>query len=371
MTRASERPAVHDESRRVRETRLEVMLRRRPRLHVLWALLAGVALSCSAKTPGHPAGGAGAPGSSAGMGGGGLAAAGGSGGVAGQPSSGASGASASGGAPGAGEDASAGAGGANGASDADAPTASPGDAPPSVGTGCKGAVVCYDFEDCALPKGWTVPTFGEGSQGGGSTLVDDVRPHSGKCALHMKDFSGGSPQHAYLADLPAGFGPVMWGRAWIYTTSAPSMHGALIKARYSLPGSNALDWYEVGYEYKNYNGHWHNPLPPSGLPEWILRSTTSIAVNQWQCVEWLWDTDNGGMAQAADPRMWVDGAELVFGPGIQYDGTNTKPQRPTTPRGTSFVSLEVGLTMYHPVDETMNVFFDELAFGKERVGCNP
>ena len=77
------------------------------------------------------------------------------------------------------------------------------------------------------------------------------------------------------------------------------------------------------------------------------------------------------MAQAADPRMWVDGQELVFGPGIQYDGTTTKPQRPTTPRGTSFVSIEVGLTMYHPVDETMNVFFDELAFGKERVGCNP
>ena len=53
------------------------------------------------------------------------------------------------------------------------------------------------------------------------------------------------------------------------------------------------------------------------------------------------------------------------------DGDNTTPNRPTTPKGVSFVSIEVGLTMYHPVDEKMDVFLDELAFGKARVGCNP
>jgi hypothetical protein len=302
---------------------------------------------------------------------GGAGATGGAAGAGGASPSGSGGAAASTGAAGAVEDAGA---DAAGGMSIDGPAGMAdiglGDAASSVGTGCKGALVCYDFEECATPQGWTVPN-GEGNQGAGKTLVDDVMPHSGLCALHMKDFSGDQPQHAFLANLPAAFGPVLWGRAWIYTTSAPSMHGALIKARYALPGSNNLDWYEVGYELKHYNGQWHNPLPPSGLPEWILRSTTPIGVGQWQCVEWLWDVDNGGMAQAADPRMWVDGQELVFGPGIQYDGNNTKSTRPTTPRGTSFVSIEVGLTMYHPVDETMNVFFDELAFGRERVGCNP
>jgi hypothetical protein len=239
-----------------------------------------------------------------------------------------------------------------------------------VGTGCKGATVCYDFEECATPKGWTVPN-GEGNQGAGTTLVDNVMPHTGACALHMKDFSGDQPQHAYLANLPAAFGAQVWGSAWVYTTSAPSMHGALVKARYAIAGRNDLDWYEVGYEFKNYNGHWHNPLPPSGLPEWILRSTTPIAVNRWQCVEWLFDAGAEGMAQAADPRIWIDGQEVTFGPGIQYDGANTRPDRPTTPAGTTFVSIEVGLTMYHPVDEKMNVYMDDLAFGKERVGCNP
>jgi hypothetical protein len=241
-----------------------------------------------------------------------------------------------------------------------------------VGTGCKGATVCYDFEECKLPTGWTVPN-GEGNQGPGMTLVDNAMAHTGKCALHMKDFNGDSPQHAYLANLPTAFGPVMWGRAWVFNTSAPTNHGAVVKARYTIANKPDLDWYEFGYELKNYNGHWHSPLPPSGLPEWILRSSTPVATGRWQCVEWLWDAQNGDMPQAADPRIWVDGQELMFGPGLQYngDGNNTTPNRPTTPKGISFVSIEVGLTMYHPVDEKMDVFLDELAFGKQRVGCNP
>jgi hypothetical protein len=37
----------------------------------------------------------------------------------------------------------------------------------AVGTGCKGATVCSDFEECATPKGWTVAKAG-GNQGLGT-----------------------------------------------------------------------------------------------------------------------------------------------------------------------------------------------------------
>lgn len=243
-----------------------------------------------------------------------------------------------------------------------------------VGTGCQGASVCYGFEECATPSGWTVPQFpdGEGNKGPGSTLVDNVKPHTGTCSLHMKDFSGDQPQHALLADLPPNMGPILWGRVWVFNTAAPSQHGALIKARYSIPNSADLDWYEVGYELKNYNGQWHNPLPPSGLPEWILRSSTPVGINVWQCVEWLFDAQNDGHAEAADPRIWVDGTEITFGPGIEYDLSNeTGKPRPTTPKAADFMSIEVGLTMYHQLDMPMNVYLDDLAFGKQRIGCNP
>jgi hypothetical protein len=260
-----------------------------------------------------------------------------------------------------------GAGGGSGSSGADAGGA-------AGGVGCKGATVCYDFEECATPAGWTVPKFpdGEGNIGAGTLLVDKEKAHGGICALHMKDFSGNQPQHALLADLPPNFGPILWGRAWVFNTATPTSHGALIKTRYAVPKSTDVDWYEVGYESHNYKGIWHNPLPPSGLPEWELPSPLKVVVGAWTCVEWLFDSQNGDQPQAADPRIWQDGVEAAWGTGDQYDLTNGKTSpRPPTPKGSNFVGIEVGLTMYHQIDQVTNIYLDDLAFGKQRIGCNP
>lgn len=108
------------------------------------------------------------------------------------------------------------------------------------------------------------------------------------------------------------------------------------------------------------------------MPEWILRSTTPVAVGRWQCVEWLFDAGNAAGTEAADPRIWVDQQEVTFLPGVEYDLSNqTGLPRPKTPKGNNFVSIEVGLTMYHPLEEKLNVYLDDLAFGKERIGCGP
>ena len=347
------------------------------RTHFCLALIL-IAGGCShapsgAKTPsdagGDPAGAGGGGGAGAGAAGipgaGAGGNAGGGGGVSGNGGTAGDGTGGTGGE-------SVGAGG--GTSDAGAPT--DGGAVDANGTGCKGATVCYDFEECATPKGWTVPNYptdpGEGNQGAGSILVDNVMPHAGKCSLHMKDFSGSQPQHAFIAALPANFGPVMWGRAFVFNTATPNSHGALVKTRYAIPNSTDVDWYEVGYELHNYDGIWHSPLPPSGLPEWVLQSNTTIVINNWTCVEWLFDAQNGTQPQAADPRIWQDGVEVTFKPGFEYDLTNTKGlPRPMTPKASDFVGIEVGLTMYHDIDEKTNIYLDDLAFGNQRIGCNP
>jgi hypothetical protein len=341
---------------------------------LLGSVLVAGACSDTSTTPQAPSGSsgqtgaAGAAGTGVGGGGAGTGTTSGGGGAAGSTaaSSGTAGSGQAGSSLG-GTASTAGAAGAGGVAGTSAGAGNTGGA---VGTGCKGATVCYDFETCTTPTGWTVPTFNEGHMGAGSTLVDNEKAHDGTCSLHMKDFSGDQPQHAYVADLPGNFGPVLWGSAWVYSTSAPTQHGALIKTRYAIANSADQDWYEVGYELQNYNGQWHNPLPPSGLPEWILRSSTPIGINTWQCVEWQFDAQNGNQPQAADPRIWVDGQEIVFGPGIEYDLSNAQGlPRPTTPKGNNFVSIEVGLTMYHQLDEKTQIYLDNLAFGKERVGC--
>ena len=265
------------------------------------------------------------------------------------------------------------AGGAGGDAGSGGARAGSGAGGSSGNTGCKGATVCYDFEECITPTGWTVPKFpnGEGNIGAGTLLVDKDKAHGGLCALHMKDYSGDQPQHALLADLPANFGPILWGRAWVFNSATPTSHGALIKTRYTVPNSTDVDWYEVGYENHNFKGIWHNPLPPSGLPEWELPSPLKVVVGAWTCVEWLFDSQNGSQPQAADPRIWQDGVEAVWGTGNQYDLTNGKTStRPPTPKGSNFVGIEIGLTMYHQIDQVTNIYIDDLAFGKARIGCS-
>ena len=63
------------------------------------------------------------------------------------------------------------------------------------------------------------------------------------------------------------------------------------------------------------------------------------------------------------------GRKVAF-PEYDLSNTNGLP-RPVTPKASDFVGIEVGLTMYHDIDEKTNIYLDDLAFGNQRVGCNP
>jgi hypothetical protein len=235
--------------------------------------------------------------------------------------------------------------------------------------------LCWDFEGGDL-AGWE-PYRNELN---GSLVVDTTRPHGGRFALHAKDLSGGvegqqgGPKHTIRYTLPADFGPVLWGRAFVYTTPArPASHAGLFNARYPRPNAmsteiDALDWYEVATYQEKYMVIWHPPEPP-GYPEWVKVADEPLVLDAWACLEWLFDGANPSGDQAADPRLWLDGVELAWPAPFVFSDPPTD-QRPFQEKAESFTVLETGAYFYQGLTTPTSFWIDDLAVGRERIGCD-
>jgi hypothetical protein len=367
------------------------MIARPARLASFLALAGALALGCGSSGKGAGPSGAGgqtehgppsgAAGAAAGAAGTAGASTAGASGAAGAGTSGAAGAAGGAGAAGAGG--ASGAGGQAGGAPLDggagsAPEAGTDASALPPGTGCSAAgTICWDFEEGKLPTGWT-PYRNEFTTG--SLLVDNTRAHGGMYALHAKDFTGGKegtdggPKHTIRYNLPADFGPVLWGRAWIYLSPAtPMSHAGFFNARYPRPGAPAasattistLDWYEVATSGGDYVSIWHPPEPP-GTPEAVQISTTPGVVGAWACVEWLFDGQNGTAPEAADPRVFLNGVEIAWPTMIV---SPTGAARPVHEKAQSFTVLETGIYLYQGLTTVTNWWIDDLAVGKQRIGC--
>jgi hypothetical protein len=252
-----------------------------------------------------------------------------------------------------------------------------------AGASCSQAgTLCWGFEEGAIPPGWMRYRTGDGFPG--QLLVDQTMPHRGNYSLHAKDYHGGSPtvqggpKYTITYSLPANFGPVLWGRAFVYTSpAAPQSHAGFFNARYPRPNSTAtamslLDWYEVatfpppGTTSPSYMAIYHPP-EPTGTPEDVRVSDASVVLNNWACLEWLFDASGGSDAQAAEPRMWLDGTELSWPTTFIYP---TGAQAPAREKATNFIELETGIYMYQGLTAVTNWWIDDLAVGPQRIGCN-
>lgn len=316
-------------------------------------------------TPSPTAGAAGQP---ATMGGAGASAAGSSNGAGTTATGGASTAGASG------AGGSGGAGGSSGGSAAAGGSASVGgNAGASSGTGCTGKTICWDFEEGSIPPGWT-KRFDQPS---GELLVDNSKPFGGsKFSLHAKDIVGQQPQKSIVYNLPANFGPVLWGRMRLFTAGTqPAAHAGFFAAYYPPVGSasaamNTLDWYEVASYTQAYMSIWHPPWPP-GFPEAVQVSDTKLVLDKWTCVEWLFDGKNDTGTEAALPRTWLDGSELKWPTYFAFsEQDQMNAAQPKRNKATNFTVVETGITMWQPMPTANNWWIDDLAVGPERIGCN-
>lgn len=244
----------------------------------------------------------------------------------------------------------------------------------AVSAGCKGAPLCWDFEEGKIPDGFT-PWRSTPSPATGELLVDDTRPFGGsKFSLHAKDLVGG-PQHTLKYVLPANFGPVMWGRLRLYTTpTRPDAHAGFFNARYPRPGQpdnapeSQLNWYEVASYTQAYMSIFHPPWPP-GFPEDVQVSDTQLVLDKWTCVEWLFDGKNDAdPTQAALPKMWLDGTELAWPMHFTYSEPAGAPA-PFRDKVKNFTVIELGIVTWQNVPTPTSWWIDDVQIGTTRIGC--
>ena len=130
---------------------------------------------------------------------------------------------------------------------------------------------------------------------------------------------------------------------------------------------NTLDWYELATYKQTYMSIWHPPEPP-GFPEWVLHSATPIVLDNWACLEWVFDGANGTQAEAADPRVWVDGMELSWPDRFVFSDPAGKPKA-FQEKAKDFTFLETGVYLYQGLTQVTNWWIDDLAVGSRRIGC--
>jgi hypothetical protein len=243
-----------------------------------------------------------------------------------------------------------------------------------AGTGCSGKTICWDFESGKIPDGWT-KRF---DQPNGELLVDNTKAYgTSKYSLHAKDIVGDQPQKSIIYQLPAAFGPVLWGRMHLFTAGTqPASHAGFFAAYYPPLGANSttmttLDWYEVASYTQAYMSIWHPPWPP-GFPESVQVSDTKLVLDKWTCVEWQFDGKNDAdPMEAAEPRTWLDGVELAWPTKFAFSDTNQQNEmQPKRDKAGNFTVIETGITMWQSMPTPNNWWIDDLAVGPGRIGCN-
>jgi hypothetical protein len=245
----------------------------------------------------------------------------------------------------------------------------------ALGADCTGKPLCWNFEEGAIPQGFE-PWRSTPSPATGELLVDDTRPFGGsQYSLHAKDLVGG-PQHTLKYILPDNFGPVMWGKMRLYTTpTRPDAHAGFFNARYPIPGASddtqedQLNWYEVASYQQAYMSIFHPPWPP-GFPEDVQVSDTQLVLDQWTCVEWLFDGENtADPNEAALPKMWLDGVELAWPQHFTY----SEPAGAAAPfrdKVGNFTVIELGIVAWQEIPTPTSWWIDDVELGTTRIGCN-
>lgn len=225
--------------------------------------------------------------------------------------------------------------------------------------GSSNFVLCEGFEgatDGGFPQSWG-PRGDEWGEGVIGVTSDDARRGSkslrvagGNSGQHFMDYKGSLgalASHHYGRVFMKVAVPAPWPASGV-------LHADFIEGLGPGPGGSThnVRWGVV--ENTEMQFQWiYNVQPSNGDPE-FGEGTSYVYTwtGDWQCIEWMYDepTQSG--------TLWIDDVEIPIVPGA-----NHAAEIPV------FSSLGVGLANYQDAGEGFTVWFDELAYDDERIGC--
>lgn len=238
------------------------------------------------------------------------------------------------------------------------------DVTPSMG--CASQPLCEGFEDAPVGGVPASPRWARVSpncSGSGRLAVDGAVAHSGSRSLRV-DGGGGYCDHVFLANesVITGLGPVVYGRVWVrFSDAFGDGHVTFLTMRDAADGSRDL---RMGGQSRIFM--WNRESDDATLPELspvgISRSARSTMM-RWHCVEFRVDQGMGAL------QTWLDGSAVE---GLTLDATPTPDvdarwlsRASWRPR---LIDLKLGWESY--AGQTMTVWFDDVALGASRIGCD-
>ncbi|MDI1434709.1 hydrolase [Polyangium sorediatum] len=231
---------------------------------------------------------------------------------------------------------------------------------------CTGLPLCDDFEAATAgqapdPARWAVVS--PNCMGAGTLAVDSTQAHSGKNSVLVTG-KGTYCDHIFLSHTAAfaELGDVFYGRFYVRMSAAQGDgHTTFMTMRDTNDNNKDL---RMGGQSKilMWNRESDDATLPSLSPTGIGMSVP-LTANQWRCIEFQVDGAAGAI------RTWVDGTDVA---GLVIDGTPTPDvdqQWLTQKPGwkPKLTDLKLGWESY--AGQEMNLWFDDVALAKTRIGC--
>jgi hypothetical protein len=227
--------------------------------------------------------------------------------------------------------------------------------------------LCEDFESGTLDAAtWT-------TIGGPKPVIDGIQKARGNKALHLTIMGNGETAIRESKTFPEP-NDTYFGRVFVYFASLPTpmtgftySHWTMIAAtgsqvsgeiRVSGQMQNGKSYWGVGTDNRvdaNGTGDWTNSdKDPNGMP-------VPVPTGKWLCIEWMHKGDTN------ETRFWWDGVEhpsLYTMPSTPHGGNPSEPF--ILPQ---FKDVWLGWAEYQVTTEPFELWLDEIAIDKDRIGC--